>query len=339
MRKTRRSKTGQAIVEFALAATLIFLLLAAAVDLGLIFFTLQGMHNAAEEGALYGSRWLTGQNPRALDLNGIRERVRKEAGNKGGIGFVNLLDLNNNGVPDYPANAIVGAPGVDCGDRMPDNTCVIDNFIQIQLLKDTDADGDPMNDLVGGLPTVCADPAKDSPCFIRVTVLLNYTTVFPLTPSFSRTTTLRSSYIVRLRDTFSQGGDTTATPILWTATPVPPTPTLIPSPTPTPTVTPTPVPLNMSVVRYTKANGNNPVNLKVSVARLGQAVANAAVTATIGGTTVTLTNAGNGTYYSCGAVQDSGNSPPAGSVTASEGGSTVSTSLGAEVGSDTAPCP
>ena len=41
MHKTRHSKTGQALVEFALAATLIFFLLAAAVDLGLIFFSLR----------------------------------------------------------------------------------------------------------------------------------------------------------------------------------------------------------------------------------------------------------------------------------------------------------
>ena len=78
MHKTRHSKTGQALVEFALAATLIFFLLAAAVDLGLIFFSLQGIHNAAQEGAAYGSRWLIGSSPRALDLNSIRDRVRQD---------------------------------------------------------------------------------------------------------------------------------------------------------------------------------------------------------------------------------------------------------------------
>ena len=51
MRQLLRFKTGQALVEFALAATLIFFLLAAAVDLGLIFFTIQGLHNAAQDGA------------------------------------------------------------------------------------------------------------------------------------------------------------------------------------------------------------------------------------------------------------------------------------------------
>ncbi|NJO85178.1 MAG: pilus assembly protein [Blastochloris sp.] len=37
------NETGQALVEFALAATLIFMLLAAAVDLGLIFLQPPGL--------------------------------------------------------------------------------------------------------------------------------------------------------------------------------------------------------------------------------------------------------------------------------------------------------
>src|SRR5215212_441157 len=99
MLRIHKSK-GQALVEFALAATLIFFLLAAAVDLGLMFFAIQGLHNAAQEGGTYGSRWLTGQGfgVRTLDVNSIRDRVRHESGSSGGIGFVNLLDLNNNGV-------------------------------------------------------------------------------------------------------------------------------------------------------------------------------------------------------------------------------------------------
>ena len=239
MHKTRHSKTGQALVEFALAATLIFFLLAAAVDLGLIFFSIQGLHNAAQEGAAYGSRWLTGSNPRALNLNAIRDRVRHESGAKGGIGFVNLLDLNNDGIRDVGPNdnAVVGANGTTY-QTMPDGTRVIDNFIQIQLLDDTDTNGDPMNDLVGGQPTPCVNPAAPQAlCYIRVTVQLNYKTVFPLTPAFGRTTLLHSSYIVRLRDGYSQGGAATMPGVFQTVT-VPPTPTTPPTPTPTPCTTP-----------------------------------------------------------------------------------------------------
>lgn len=50
-----RRESGQALVELALAATLIFLLFSATVDLGMIFYTLQGLNNAAQEGAFYGS--------------------------------------------------------------------------------------------------------------------------------------------------------------------------------------------------------------------------------------------------------------------------------------------
>jgi hypothetical protein len=239
MHMTRHSKTGQALVEFALAATLIFFLLAAAVDLGLIFFSIQGMHNAAQEGAAYGSRWLTGSNPRVLDFNAIRDRVRHESGARGGIGFVNLLDLNNDGIRDVGPtdSSVVGATGTTY-QLMPDGTRVIDNFIQVQLLTDTDTDGDPMNDLVGGQPTVCTNPAIPGViCYVRVTVQLNYKTVFPLTPTFARTTPLHSSYIVRVRDPYEASG-AALTPAVFQTVTMPPTATPTRTPTPTPCTTP-----------------------------------------------------------------------------------------------------
>jgi hypothetical protein len=332
IRNLRRRRLGQAIVEFALAATLIFFLLAAAVDLGLIFFTLQGLHNAAQEGAAYGSRWLlmgadsSGRQIRVLDQDGIRERVRKESGAKGGIGFVNLLDLNNDGTPDVGpnSNAVVGAPGTTY-QMLPAGGRVIDNYIQIQMLWDANADGDPMDDLVNGQPQICADPSKQSPCFVRVTVMLNYQTVFPLTPSFARTTTLRSSYVVRLRDSFNQSGQTNATPVLATVTPPPPTPT--------------PVPLVVSVQRYSKPTGNNPISIKVLVTRGGQNVSGAYVTATLDPTgtpfTVTLTDGGNGSYYACGV--GSYTTAPVVSVMALAGASSGSTTTSSTTGGG--PCP
>src|SRR6266496_4740467 len=89
MSKKNKSR-GQALVEFALAATLIFFLLAAAVDLGFMFFAVQGLHNAAQEGGTYGSRWLTSNlttGARELNANTIRDNVRHESGSRGGIGF------------------------------------------------------------------------------------------------------------------------------------------------------------------------------------------------------------------------------------------------------------
>ena len=91
-------------------------------------------------------------------------RVRR----RGGIGFVNLLDLNNDGIRDVGPddNAVVGANGTTY-QTMPDGTRVIDNFIQIQLLNDTDTNGDPMNDLVGGQPTPCVNPAAPASAMLH----------------------------------------------------------------------------------------------------------------------------------------------------------------------------
>lgn len=51
LRKSRRSRKGQSVVEFALASLLIALLLAAAVDFGRIFYTYVVVLNMAGEGA------------------------------------------------------------------------------------------------------------------------------------------------------------------------------------------------------------------------------------------------------------------------------------------------
>jgi hypothetical protein len=312
------SKKGQALVEFALAATLIFFLLAAVVDLGLIFFTIQGLHNAAQEGAAYGSRWLMGASPRVLDADGIRERVRKESGTRGGIGFVNLLDLNHNGVPDVgpDSNAVVGAAGTTY--EMVGGARVIDNYIQVEMLQDTDSSGDPTDagDLVGGQPTPCTNPGGSINCFIRVTVRTDYKLVFPLAPAFAQVTQLHSSYILQLRDSFSQGG--VAGPTAPVFIPVTPTP-----------VPPTPIPLTISITRYSKDKGTSrPVRIKVSVTRQGQSISGAVVTLTINGSSVNLTDAGNGFYYNCSAGFYDGDTSPVGTVDAIAGTSTGSASTG-----------
>jgi hypothetical protein len=327
MRQLLRFKTGQALVEFALAATLIFFLLAAAVDLGLIFFTIQSLHNAAQDGAAYGSRWLIGNSPRTLDFNAIRERVRKEQGNRGGIGFVNLLDLNNNGIPDVgPANtAVVGGGGTTY--EMIGANRVIDQYIQVEMLLDIDSDSNPLNDPVEGQTTPCTNPGGKINCFIRVTTMTDYRTIFPLIPSFARTTTLRSSYILPLRDAFSAGGV------------VGPTPPVFSTVTPTP-LPPTPIPLVISVTRYSKVDGTNKnINIKVSVTRSGTAVSGAVVTLTNSSGSVNLTDAGGGVYYSCGGLKADGNGgPPAGTISAVAGASSGTASTGAG-NESTAACP
>jgi hypothetical protein len=197
MRRHLKAK-GQALVEFALAATLIFFLLAAAADLGLIFFTLQGLHNAAQEGASYGSRWLiTNSGGLALDYAGIRNRARMEAGNRG-TGFANLLDLDNNGQDDLTQdpNGVDDASG----------TSVFPTYIQIKALKDVDGNGDPLNDVVSGQNVDCPDisNANLENCYLQVIMSTNYNMLFPLSPGFTRQRRLSSSFVIRMRSGITQ---------------------------------------------------------------------------------------------------------------------------------------
>jgi TadE-like protein len=184
---------GQALVEFALAATLIFFLLAAAVDVGLIFFALQGMHNAAQEGATYGSRWaveLDASNNIAINTNAIIDHVRGESGTKGGNGFINLYDLDGNGVDDRTQN----------GYAEPN--------ITIEILLDPTSDGDPTRDVATGAAenTVCTDPSTSvKTCYIRVTVKSIHKMLFPFAPAFAQNVPLKSAFIMPLRSSLSRG--------------------------------------------------------------------------------------------------------------------------------------
>jgi hypothetical protein len=246
MRLLPKTKKGQALVEFALAATLIFFLLAAAVDLGLMFFAVQGLHNAAQEGGTYGSRWLTGlgYGQRVLNENEIRDRVRHESGSSGGIGFVNLLDLNNDGTPDVKPDSNIancGQGGVVCQVNPATGNLVINDYIQVTMIDDANANGDPTDDGVAPSFTTCTNSSSPT-CFIRVSVAFDYRLLFPLAPSFiSRQRQLRSSFVMRLRDSFAQNNPAGPAPVFQTATPPPTaTPTATPTVTPTPTKTPTP---------------------------------------------------------------------------------------------------
>jgi Flp pilus assembly protein TadG len=194
MAMLRRKRThGQALVEFALAATLIFFLLSAVVDVGLIFFSLQGLHNAAQEGASYGSRWLVNgtAGARVLDTNKIIDRVRDESGVSGGIGFVNLHDLNADTLDDRTQF------GYD------------DPNITIEMLQDLGADGDPTLDVASNTPesVPCTDASTAivQACYIRVTVRSVHNMLFPFAPVFGSSVPLHSSYIMPIRDSVVRG--------------------------------------------------------------------------------------------------------------------------------------
>jgi len=236
-------RKGQALVEFALTATLLFFFLSAVVDIGLLFFSLQGIHNAAQEGATYGSRWLiVDQSDNSWNLNykAIQDRIRNESGESGGLRVTNLLDLNGNGIPDVVKNpdgtetyeADISSTGVVSG-------TVLENYIKIDLVTE---------DVVNGKSkTVGCDPIKLSPqCYIKITVKYRYNMFFALAPVFGKTVDLQSSFYVPVRATYKQAGPGTKAVDFdyWTMTPTntptnSPTPSNTSSPSKTPTASPT----------------------------------------------------------------------------------------------------
>ena len=121
----KRKKPGQSLVEFALSATLLFLMLSAIIDLGLAYFAYQGLAGAAQEGASYAALYPTNGN--APNDPAIRQRVRYEAGADLNLPhrarFIDLLDLNNNKKDD--------ASGSDLTQD------VLADYIRISVVKNT----------------------------------------------------------------------------------------------------------------------------------------------------------------------------------------------------------
>ncbi|MCS6881326.1 MAG: pilus assembly protein [Oscillochloridaceae bacterium] len=191
---------GQALVELALASTLLFFLLAAAVDLGLIFFTLQGLRAAAQEGATFGSYPVqvmqNGQLQR-VDLNyaEIVRRVRG-AGGPQRSGFANLRDLDNNGIWDE--NETGRAEHTDWSNP--------NAYIRIELLYSTippQPDQQPP-------PRPCRTDmrgidmqAGGRNCWVRVTVRTDYQFMFPLAPAFANSVRLQTSAVMPIRSSYA----------------------------------------------------------------------------------------------------------------------------------------
>jgi hypothetical protein len=199
-RRTDKKQPGQALVELALSITFIFFLLAATVDLGLIFFTLQGLRTAAQEGATYGSYPVRVVNSdgstKAVDLNylEIARRVRNSGGTTSS-GFANLQDLDGNGVRD----------DTELYDPKHGDQKNPDAWIFVELMGGSNAN----NLTAGSCPT-------DEPgfgmqdggrgCWIRVTVRYNYRLQFPLAPAFGNTVRLQVRQVIPVRSSFYFGG-------------------------------------------------------------------------------------------------------------------------------------
>lgn len=107
MRK-RTIQAGQAIVETALMAMLLFFMLSAALDVGLMYFAVQAASNAALDGASYGSiLWPTTPSSGGVPANygAIVARVRNEPGDIRNT-IVSMRDLNSDGT-EYNDNDFI----------------------------------------------------------------------------------------------------------------------------------------------------------------------------------------------------------------------------------------
>lgn len=194
-RRKQHRTPGQALVELALAVTLIFLLVSATVDIGLIFFTLQAMRTAAQEGAAFGSYPVSYMNAdgslNRVDLryNEIVNRVRYSGG-QNSTGFANLQDLDSNGVRDEN----------ETGTLHPLDGRNPNGWIFVELL----GGADPSN-LSGTCRTDqprTGMQAGGRDCWIRVTVRLNYRVQFPISPTFGRNVRLQVRQTMPIRSTY-----------------------------------------------------------------------------------------------------------------------------------------
>jgi len=158
----KRKKPGQSLVEFALSATLLFLMLSAIIDLGLAYFAYQGLAGAAQEGASYAALFPTNGN--TVNDAAIRQRVRYEAGADLNLPhrarFINLMDLNNNKKDDFTV----------------DPATVLADYIRISVVQNS------ANAQVGG--AIPCDSTSTPPrrtvqyCDMVVTVRYRYTPFF-----------------------------------------------------------------------------------------------------------------------------------------------------------------
>ncbi|WP_054535739.1 TadE family protein [Herpetosiphon geysericola] len=157
--KYKRKQAGQALVEFALTVTVLFVFLAGIIDFGLAFFAYQGLKGAAHEAVSYGSLFPL-DSAGNFNYQEIRNRLRYESGaptdvssgSGAGLRFVDLFDLNN--------------------DKNPDGLTMQQTMMPITFVKGS---------ATGESPLDCMTPQTLARqyCDIRVTVRYIYKPLFP----------------------------------------------------------------------------------------------------------------------------------------------------------------
>lgn len=161
---TARRASGQAVVEFALSCIILFMLIAAVIDIGLMFLTYQTMISAVKEGLSYGvyrpvePNTASPSSPLANDAN-IRYRIRNSnidpATGEPSISFINLRDLNRNDIDDANESGM------------------LDSYIAISAYQDANQNAPCQN--------------RERNCWMRIDMRFDYTFFFPLVPFFDDT--------------------------------------------------------------------------------------------------------------------------------------------------------
>ncbi len=234
-REIKPAVIGQAIVEFAIAGTLIFTLLAASIDLGMIFFIKQGMDNAVQEGALYGStnyldffdnedNYDSFEEQIQAFRHAVRTRTSFESGERGGIGFINLRDLDANGIRDDSEPCTVGDEPdfANCQGGVADSEdwedliskdwedLIFVDIVRKQSCKDsTTAEcscaDDPDND----------GEIDEGGCYVKVHIQAKYDILFPLAPAFKEYVWIGADYVIPFNESgFDQFGEFFTTPVV-----------------------------------------------------------------------------------------------------------------------------
>lgn len=209
MRRTVTHKAGaQALVEFALAATLIFMLLSAAVDLGLIFFSLQNLRTAAQEGATFGSHPIVHTNASGgvtrvdIDYANVTRRILNANGTSG-QNLGNVRDLNNDRVNDLTqiGSQVDTANNTVRSSFIPTYPGEAVNFIEIRNLQGTNPNNLNTASCATDQPGVGLR-GQNQNCWIRVTLRYRYRFIFPLAPVFGNEVILSTRYTIRMRSSF-----------------------------------------------------------------------------------------------------------------------------------------
>ncbi len=141
---TRRhdaSSPGQSLVEFALVLPILFLIFAAAADLGRAFYGYVALENAVKEGAVYGARYPLCDNASTLcpDPDNVQWRVENEARNLKNANGTAKISPSSNCI-----SAVTGVAYADLRSCLPGDTYRVSASIQFAMITPI------LNEIMGG---------------------------------------------------------------------------------------------------------------------------------------------------------------------------------------------